>query len=156
MTEIQMWLHDHPVNIARQDRGAVTVNGLWIWGGGPGPVAAPAGPLPALRSDDEFLRGLWRMGGATGEPAPDTFSALDLERDDAMIVAFAGIPVANESAADALSTLERDWFGPALAGLQRGRVACVQVLLNDRLLSLTRRDSWRWWRRARPWFARLA
>jgi hypothetical protein len=156
MTEIQMWLHDHPVNIARQERGVATVNGLWIWGGAQCPPAAPAGTLPALHSDDGFLRGLWRMGGATGEPVPDAFEALDLDRDEAMIVTLARAPAASESAAQVLSIVERDWFQPALATLRRGRIACLQVLFNDRWLSLTRRGSWRWWRRSRPWFARLA
>lgn len=155
MTEIQMWLHDHPVNIARQDRGAATVNGLWIWGGGRSPREIPARPLPALRSDDGFLRGLWRIGGAADEPVPHSFQALDLDRDEAMIVALAAAPGPRESAGQALSNLEREWFRPALAALQRGRIACLQAHLNDRFLSLTRRGSWRWWRRSRPWFARL-
>jgi len=34
MTELQMLLHTHPVNVARQERGALTVNSLWFWGGG--------------------------------------------------------------------------------------------------------------------------
>jgi hypothetical protein len=96
------------------------------------------------------------MGGATGEPVPDAFEALDLDRDEAMIVTLARAPAASESAAQVLSIVERDWFQPALATLRRGRIACLQVLFNDRWLSLTRRGSWRWWRRSRPWFARLA
>jgi hypothetical protein len=34
-TEIEMWLHDHPVNAARSRRGEWPVTGLWLWGGGP-------------------------------------------------------------------------------------------------------------------------
>jgi hypothetical protein len=155
MTEIQMWLHDHPVNIARQDRGAPTVSGLWIWGGGASPPM-PRATLTALRSEDAFLRGLWTLGGGEGQPVPCSFQALDLARDEAMIVAVASAPVPSKSTAQVWSDLERDWFAPALAALRGRKIACLQLHLNDRLLSLTRWESWRWWRRARPGFGGLA
>ncbi|HJS21411.1 MAG TPA: hypothetical protein VJ764_02045 [Steroidobacteraceae bacterium] len=156
MTEIQMWLHDHPVNIARAERGAVAVNGLWLWGGGQWPLEPPATTLPVLFSDDGFLRGLWQMGGAEVAPVPQSFEAIDLTQADATIVALASASAAPESAAQALLDLERNWFQPALAGLQRGRLGRLHVHINDRLLSLTRTRSWRWWRRTGPWFERLA
>jgi hypothetical protein len=156
MTEIQMWLHDHPVNIARQEREATTVNGLWIWGGGPWPLASPGGGLPELRSDDRFLRGVWNLGQARGESVPQSFQAIDAGRDAAIIVALGGVATAGENAAQHLSRLERDWFGPALSAVQRGRIGRLRLHVNDRLLSLTRAQAWRWWRRARPWFERLA
>ena len=154
MTEIQMWLHDHPVNIARQERGAPMLSGLWIWGGGTLPPE-PSATLPALRSDDAFLRGLWTMGGGEAESVPPSFQALDLARDVAMIVAVSAAQSPTKSAAQALSDLERDWFQPALAAVRGGRVGRLQLHLNDRLVSLTRWNSWRWWRRTRPVFEAL-
>jgi hypothetical protein len=32
--EIEMWLHDHPLNRARTATGQLPVNALWLWGGG--------------------------------------------------------------------------------------------------------------------------
>lgn len=32
--EIQMLLHEHPLNKAREERGELAVNGIWLWGGG--------------------------------------------------------------------------------------------------------------------------
>ena len=32
--ELQMLLVDHPVNTAREARGALPINGIWFWGGG--------------------------------------------------------------------------------------------------------------------------
>ena len=156
MTEIQMWLHDHPVNIARQERGAVTVNGLWIWGGGQWPLTMRTATLPALRSDDRFLDGLWRLAGGVGEGVPQSFQAIDLARDDAMIIALASVPAGSGTAAQALMYLEEAWFRPALASLRRGQVACLQLHLNDRLFVLTRSGCWRWWRRRRPWLELVA
>jgi hypothetical protein len=32
--EIEMWLHDHPVNQERVQRGRLPISALWFWGGG--------------------------------------------------------------------------------------------------------------------------
>ena len=34
MSEIEMWLFDHPLNRARSAAGRAPVTGLWLWGGG--------------------------------------------------------------------------------------------------------------------------
>jgi hypothetical protein len=50
--EIEMWLHDHPLNDARKSRGDLPVTGLWLWGAGPVGVTLsskrrePAIPVP--------------------------------------------------------------------------------------------------------------
>ncbi len=41
LNEVQMLLHDHPVNQAREARGIEPVNALWLWGGGVRPSAPP-------------------------------------------------------------------------------------------------------------------
>ncbi len=56
-TEAQMLLHDHPVNLARQERGLRTVNGIWFYGG-----ARLTLPHPVMScrfySADQFTQGL--------------------------------------------------------------------------------------------------
>jgi hypothetical protein len=34
LTEVQMLLHHHPVNLARQEQGLPVINSLWCWAGG--------------------------------------------------------------------------------------------------------------------------
>lgn len=61
VSEIEMALHEHPVNVAREAAGRFPVNSLWLWGGG-----LPARPdetppaLPVLFSNDPLLIGYWR------------------------------------------------------------------------------------------------
>ena len=46
--ELQMLLHDHPVNTAREARGELAINGIWFWGAGAfRDNAAPVGPNKA-------------------------------------------------------------------------------------------------------------
>jgi hypothetical protein len=153
MTEIQMWLHQHPVNIARQERTAGMVNALWIWGGGQWPVEKLSAQAPALRSNDDYLRGLWNWVGGTSEPMPESFRAIERTGDGAMIVSLPSAPSLDEGRA--LARLDREWIQPALSSVSRGRLGRLQVHVNDRLVSLTRAQSWRWWHSRRPWAARL-
>lgn len=39
--ELQMLLHDHPVNAARLERNELPINGIWFWGGGTFRTHAP-------------------------------------------------------------------------------------------------------------------
>ncbi len=59
LSEIEMALHDHPVNAEREAEGRAVINSLWIWGGGHAPQAVD-GALPPLYADDPLLRGHWR------------------------------------------------------------------------------------------------
>ncbi|MFA5371429.1 MAG: hypothetical protein WC298_05585 [Sideroxydans sp.] len=48
--EIQMLLHQHPVNTARQQAGKPVINSLWLWGGGC--AATPHPVFDAVGNDD--------------------------------------------------------------------------------------------------------
>jgi len=84
-SEIEMALHDHPVNVERQLRGLQPVNSLWLWGGGRAPELR-ADPHPRLFTDDPLLRGYWEsVAGAAGS-WPGTIAAC-LEASSAGFVA---------------------------------------------------------------------
>lgn len=155
MTEIQMWLHDHPVNMRREERGVDTVNALWIWGGGRLPERGAAVALPALFGADAFLSGLWQLKGGAPLPLPVSLDAIDLATNPLVVVALESTPGSSQTSAQALVALERDWFAPAIAALRRGQLARVQLHANDRLHSLGRSGLWRLWRQRRPWFEAL-
>jgi hypothetical protein len=61
--EIEMWLHEHPVNDARRQRGEPPVTGLWLWGDGDttwGRDRASGGPNwrdPGARGSDSSSSG---------------------------------------------------------------------------------------------------
>jgi len=73
-SEIEMALHDHPVNVERQLRGSQPVNSLWLWGGGHAPELH-ADPHPPLFSDDPLLRGYWESATGAVNTWPGTISA---------------------------------------------------------------------------------
>lgn len=62
LNEVQMFLHGHPVNEARQQQGKPAVNSLWLWGGGQLPSAL-ASPYSSIVTTHPIGLGLARLSG---------------------------------------------------------------------------------------------
>ena len=157
MNEVQMALHECPLNAERERRGAVPVNSVWVWGGGSLPPAGGA-PPPFARvwTDDALLRGLARHAGVErgANPAGAEEWLEGGPRPGAHLAAFDALyPAVRRADIDAwrdgLARLSRSWAQPLLDALERGAVAGVS--LHDERgnrFSATRRGRFRWWRRA--------
>ncbi len=67
LNEIQVLLHQHPLNAERRARGLAPINSLWLWGGGrlPDPLKTL---LPGVISDDLLLRALAARAHAAQRP----------------------------------------------------------------------------------------
>ncbi len=146
INELQMWLHEHPVNARRAERGALPINSLWLWGFGEAEEAASAAELPSLHCDDAWLMGLWRLNG--GEPGSLATAGSAMQAAGA-----ADLLVASTTASeDPLASL-REWESrlcePLAAAVRSGRVAEATVLLGDTPVSITHRSRLAVWRRPR-------
>jgi 2,3-bisphosphoglycerate-independent phosphoglycerate mutase len=53
--EIQMLLHAHPINDAREARGEPTINSVWFWGAGDNENVSLQKPYDNVTSDDALL-----------------------------------------------------------------------------------------------------
>jgi hypothetical protein len=163
--EIEIWLHEHPVNLARRARAALPVTGLWLWGGGnarskdPVPQDAPLASAHAYGSDP-YLEGLCCACGAPAQALPESIVTLMNEpaRITVMVVELAELLAADPTAAmgDALAMLDARWIAPAAAHLARGELGSLSLIANDRCLTLRRRDGLKRWRRPRRGLAALA
>lgn len=149
--ELQMLLHEHPVNHAREARGLPAVNSLWLWGQGRLTPYTGNSPFTAVVAEDPFVRGLAAHTGVTRYPlaALDPLTALDGDATlDAMLGADALIVMdAHDAACAARVTAMRD----ALRHRRLRRLK-LSIVLRDRLLvtELGPLDAWKLWRRPRP------
>jgi hypothetical protein len=153
MTEIQMWLHEHPLAAEQASRGDAPVNALWIWGAG-GEVLSPTGPvLPRLASGDAFLRALWRRAEAPVSGTPSGLVPCLEDPSVEPVLATLGIWQGTDvgTQAEALERLEARWFAPLLAALGAASVSEARLYLAGRELLLRPRDRVRFWRRRRAW-----
>ncbi|WP_338615272.1 hypothetical protein [Pigmentiphaga sp. CHJ604] len=163
VNEIQMHWHESPVNVAREARGQVPVNTLWLHGGAvPWQPDWPAGRPALVAGSAPWLRALAERGGLPWQRPADAASAIRpgalVELDDL------ALPERTDdwrSWLDAAARLERDWFVPADAALRAGALRHLILVLpaRERLVTLTlerrpallrwlpssRHDWKRWW-----------
>ena len=155
--EIEMMLHEHEVNVAREARGEPIVSGVWFWGGGrladigAVPVAVVAGPPGRL---GDTARGIAACGGGSVvEAEAEVALARMLERvaessvrnEGSLILAMAVLPGAGN-----LATVESGWLAPALDLLMRRRIAALHVVADGNGAAAT------WIARRPPWFRRIS
>lgn len=154
LNEIQMALHEHPVNATRE----LPVNSLWLWGEGRIPAAAK-GPWQSVSADDPVALGLARLAGmrhrAPGAGAEEWLArAPEDGRHLVVLDGLRGVRALGDADAlgQRLRSLEELWFAPLLAALKAGSVAMVTVQVPDAAacFETVRGDLRRFWRRALP------
>jgi hypothetical protein len=153
--EIELWLHAHPVNRARERASLAPVTTLWLWGGAARDVAATASEpvraaahgVRAAAAQPWSLHGLgaWGRALAALQPGVDAVDASDGAALPALIAQYRGRSLAlRVSAAAGLAELESRWIAPAAAALQRGDVGALTLWHGTAAWRLARR---RWWQR---------
>ena len=177
MNEVQMALHDCPVNAERERRGAAPINSVWPWGVGSLPPVSGA-PAPFVRawSDDALVRGLARHAGVEcgalpgdgawpGDGASPGHAGTWLgsaPRPGAHLIAFDALYRAvRRSDLDGwragLARFSASWAEPLLDALDRGAVARISIRdERGHRFTATRWGRFRWWRRRGGLAARIA
>ncbi|HOL64138.1 MAG TPA: hypothetical protein PLB97_02215 [Accumulibacter sp.] len=158
LNEMQMVLHEHPVNQRREERGQPTINSLWLWGGGqlPNPQTSE---IRRLWSDLPLARGLARHLDIPCQPLPahaDALLAKAIPDDQALLVLDAlQAPVQYEDAdayRHALHDLEGRWFAPLRQALLTRRLRSLRLDAPTAYAHLRwqsrPQEQWRFWRRS--------
>lgn len=130
LSEMQMLLHAHPVNSAREDAGRPTINSVWLWGAGDLPDAI-AHPFDAVVADDAVTRGLAVQSGARILSAQGFAEVASVDGESVLV----DYRAAEDAAARgdgtawraALQALDYCWLGPALEAVSAGRVARIAI-----------------------------
>ena len=152
LNELQMLLHVHPVNQAREARGALPVNSLWLWGGGCLPAARY---IPqTIYTGDAEAQALGAFCRARVDAPPAHFDAQILETEGGMLLD--GLTPSGQVGdaygwRESLRELEQDWFVPLRGALRRIGPRGLRLLdpINGKALHLHAHDAWRVWRRPR-------
>lgn len=139
MTELQMLLHEHPVNVARQRRGMPEINAVWFHGAGE-IRDLQRYALPQAFGDDLYLRGIYRLNDADVTAAPTDARTL-LARLSSRAVAVV--------TADDVDVLEAAWIAPLTRALRTGSVARLEIVLDPWRVSVARHALLKFWRGAR-------
>lgn len=140
MTELQMLLHEHPVNASRQARGVPVINAIWIHGEGQ-LAEVKSVPLPDAAGDDPYLRGIYLLHGKAVLAKPAGAATL-LSQVQASSVA-----IVDSTDVD---TLESQWLVPLSRALFTGALSKFTLLLDEWRVTIERTASFKLWRRDLP------
>lgn len=134
LTEIQMLLHTHPANDAREARGMVPVNSVWLWGGGTLPAAVSA-PFVSVWSDDAVMRALAHHSGCGIAPCPAVIDPATLE-GGAHLFSYESLTpllrLGNTQAwCNAVTALNQNWLIPLMDMLKSRRLSTLTLVCSD-------------------------
>jgi hypothetical protein len=153
MSEIEMWLFEHPVNRARISQAVPAVSALWLWG-----CADVVSSLPPVdgwaAGDDPFFRAFGArpdtphaVDTPRGADAPRAVGADDEPRPGSGVAVIDVAPGAAE-----WGDIESRWLERSVADLRSGRIARLELSAADRKFIVSARWRRRFWRRPRPWW----
>ncbi len=157
LNEIQMLLHDHPVNQRRESRGELPINSVWLWGGGRR-AAVPGQHFTQIAGEYSLAHALASITG-TETVSADAAAGGQLAADTSARL----LAVTDTSAArhgdehawrQALEGLERNWLVPLHAALRRRQIEGLAIVsLHPRAcrrFDVIPTELLKFWRRPRP------
>lgn len=138
LNEIQMLLHEHELNQAREEQGLIVINSLWLSAGGRLP-ASQTQPKTVF-TDKALAKGLARLTGRAALPFPGNFV---FSADEHVMLV-----LDNKEQKDA------QWLEPMLEALRDRRIKrlALDVFLHDQHVhvELKQSDMWKFWRKPQP------
>lgn len=157
LTEIQMLLHAHPLNDAREARGAIPVNSVWLWGGGVLPAPTPA-PFDTVWSNNATVRALARQGECRIESYPERITAetLKILESGSHLFSFELLaPLMRQGGVQAWSSavtaLNRDWVVALIDAVKSRRLSALTLISSNddgtRQFAIRASDHIKFWRK---------
>jgi len=138
-SEVEMALHEHPVNTRREQQGLQPINGLWFWGGGRAPEQASLA-LPPLFAADPLVTGFWLSRGGDAGDWRGGIASCAAESTGAFV---AVVPDQDDPA------LLQSCLGELKDLLGGGRVRALVLMFRDGIEARVEPGHrWRFWRRS--------
>jgi hypothetical protein len=147
LNEVQMLLHDHAINAAREQKGLPAVNSIWLSGGGSvESMTKPfQTPMFQLFANDALSVGLAKWAGIPCQPLSIDLTTIHIsamQSDHAILVL------------DHANDLEAICFSPLLKALKQGALKSLRCHFDVHgmtfTLHLKTRDTWKFWRKLNP------
>ena len=139
LTEIQMLLHQSPINQQRLARGESAINSLWLWGDGDLPEVSKKPEWKKIFSNEALARGLAKLTQIPCVELGKNFSecvAQMGEADKYLIVIDASLNLDLEN-----------WL--KIPTIRNKKLTCVSLSFGDgNVYELKRRKWWHWFRNA--------
>lgn len=156
INEAQMSLHNCPLNDAREQRGELPVNGVWLWGAGklPDPAKVPDKVWTCVFADEITTQGLSILTGSPYKDLPDSIDAVMSQskiQDNILVVISFGLRHQQyfdpQGWQDFITYLEQEWFVGIEDLIKQREIDELILLTGKHKLSVTRSSFMKFWRR---------
>jgi hypothetical protein len=156
--EIQMLFYEHAVNQAREQRGELPVNAVWLWGGGKAATNLRQ-PFALVAGDSELARAFAQAVGIPVLQPADPLLMSRAGQSGEMLLVWEGLRSALQSAdiakwRAAMYQFESCYAVPLLVALAAGLLEQITLdVLSEgasRRFVVTRASLWKLWRFPRP------
>lgn len=157
--EIQMLLHEHPLNQAREARGELAVNSVWFWGGGTLPESL-ASSYTNVWSNDVLAVSLASACNIDHAALPAGATAWEASvRTGKHLVVLDELQGRAQYRdaygwRESIKEMERRWFEPLWRMFRRGQFDEITLTAlgesSSKSFTATRGDSRKFWRRPKP------
>jgi hypothetical protein len=156
--EIQMLLFEHAVNQAREARGELPINSVWLWGGGQA-VGELVRPYARVCGDSDLAAAFAQAAGIPCNTLPDDAAQCIAGDDGDVLIVWEGLRRALQQGdlhawREGLQRFEQCCALPLLDALRAGRIARLTLdspqAGASRRFELTRGAAWKLWRRPQP------
>ena len=155
LNEAQMLLSMQAENQQREQQGQLTVNSVWLHGGGCLPSVQEM-TVSAVYSDDALLQGLANISDLTCSPVDasvDVFMSQIAEQAMPLLYINSLSPWLNYTDAEMwrrqLQVFATQWLQPLLAQVRQGKLTLTLYPANNQCYHFGRFDSYRFWRKAK-------
>jgi hypothetical protein len=156
LNEIQMTLHNSPVNTERERRGEHVVNSLWFWGCGELPVLLKC-PWSRVFTDEEIAKGFSMLANIPCAELPETIDdALDLSEDGDDVLAVLSFGLRHSQYHDLkgwqdfITYLEEFWFADILDCIKSKEIEELSILTEYQQFSIHKTSFYQFWKRPKP------
>lgn len=158
--EIQMLLHEHPLNQARTARNELPINSVWFWGGGFMPQTVRSS-YTHIWSNEPFSQALANISNTSHSRLPDNaFSCYQTASNPENQLIILDSLLHKEKYKDAhgwresLLDMERNWFAPLYTALKNNQINELKITTTNENTSsdfVTKRKSlWKFWAPIKP------
>jgi hypothetical protein len=153
LNELQMLLHSSKVNMLREGRGELSINGLWPHAGGHCQAIQQAN-YGEVVGDDPLLGGIAQAAGIESRALPQDSSELG-SISERLLVVYNQIQRSLLDA-DAYGWVEsvesfNAWLEPLLRAVRSNRLAYINIYpCNGNLYQVEAKSMRRFWRRSKP------
>jgi hypothetical protein len=148
VNEIQMLLHSHPLNEARQLAGKLPVNSVWLWGGGNIETRQPV--IDVVYADHELVSVAASRNMIRYAALPDQIEPALFEQQNVLLVLSEQMQAIRQKDVyawfAALNRLEQAILSPLLLLLKNRTLEYVEVQSDTLRFKLDKRSLNKWWR----------